>query len=716
MLVAMTASAAASKQEPWYRRSLTGMEVGPTGAQFGYSDPADARYSARFDGAEIVRRCAAAGCEYVVLWVRDGDYAYYDSKRLLKCPGLGTRDPLRDAVAEARRQRLPLIAYCVVQQAGHYLAAHPELEMRDPQGQRIGRFCYNSGYLEVMKEIVAEQLAYGIDGFHIDMVDQGFGAPYGCWCDTCRTRFEAEYHHPMPTGVTWDTRWDEMLEFRYRSSEQFERALYAYIKSLNPQASVDFNYHGNPPFSWEVGQRPVQHAGNSDFVTGETGMWGFSAATVGLNAEFYRASTPGQPFQIAISRDARCYHNQTVRPLADLQWEIFTLLAHGGFVTVVDKLGFEGGLDPLCYSRLNVVFKEVQAMRRTFGGRPVQEVGIYFSSRTRDWVGREKPADYYQCFQGAHKAMLYEHIPWGIVLDENLTLDRLQQFAVVLLPNTGICSEREITLLRQYVAAGGHLILTGLAGEYSRTGQHQNRSDLEELSGARLRKRLDTLDNWVTFAGSSAGSTSARLAPPERRDTPFLVKGPAVELEPTTGTACGELQRPYRTTRQREHKEGTEWPMSAEATVGPAAVFHHVGKGTVLTFAGSPDFATAGEHHIPEARQLLSQAVRLLNPSPRLRISAPVTVEAVVTEDPAARTLWLHLVSYAAPPQTMPAERRPYVLPSLLEDTPLYRVAVELPASFKRASAFHPSTVLRRKGARLEARIENIHEVISIRY
>jgi hypothetical protein len=45
----------------------------------------------------------------------------------------------------------------------------------------------------------------------------------------------------------------------------------------------DGGRQGNPPFSWEVGQRPVQHAGNGDFVTGETGVWGFSALTIGEN-------------------------------------------------------------------------------------------------------------------------------------------------------------------------------------------------------------------------------------------------------------------------------------------------------------------------------------------------------------------------------------------------------------------------------------------------
>jgi hypothetical protein len=204
LVAALTASAAGPSantshpQTPWFERSLVGIEVGPTGAQFSYSDTNDTRYCAKFDGRDIVRRCVAAHCEYVVIWARDGDYAYYDSRLLLKAPGLGARDPLRETVAEAKPRQFPVIAYCVVQQAGHYLKAHPEWEMRGPDGKPIGRFCYNSGYLEAMKQIVAEQLACGIDGFHIDMLDQGFGAPYGCWCTSCQALFEKQFGKPMP--------------------------------------------------------------------------------------------------------------------------------------------------------------------------------------------------------------------------------------------------------------------------------------------------------------------------------------------------------------------------------------------------------------------------------------------------------------------------------------------------------------------------------------
>ena len=446
-----------SKATPaWYRKAFVGMEVGPTGAQSG-SDPTDTAYAARFDGRAIVKNCVAAGCDYVVIWARDGEYAYYDSKIMPKCPGLGSRDVLNEAVQEASKQGLPVIAYCVVQQGGHFLDAHPELAMRGSDGKRLDRYCYNSGYLAYMKKLTSEMLAYGIAGFHIDMLDQGFGSPYGCWCVACQREFTTAYHRAMPTGVTWDADWERMLEFRYSTSQQFERALREHIRSVSPRASVDFNYHGNPPFSWEVGQRPVQHAGNGDFVTGETGVWGFSALGVGLNAEFYRAATPGLPYQVAMQRGVRMYHDQTTRPLNDLRWELLTLLAHGAFVTVVDKTAYDGWLDPVAYRRIGEAFRDARARRVSFAGQPVHEVAIYFSSRTRDWFGREEPAKYFQAFQGAHQAMVLEHIPWGVVLDENATRERLKPFPVVLLANVAILTDREISMLRHYVEEGGAL-------------------------------------------------------------------------------------------------------------------------------------------------------------------------------------------------------------------------------------------------------------------
>ncbi|HLJ55769.1 MAG TPA: hypothetical protein VKT77_12090 [Chthonomonadaceae bacterium] len=701
--------------KPWFERSLVGMEVGPTGAQFGNSDSLDTRYCARFDGRKIVRSCAAAHAQYLVLWARDGDYAYYDSRLLPKAPSLGGRDPLRDAVEEGRKYGLPVLAYCVVQQGGHYLQAHPEFEMRGVDGKPLGRFCYNSGYLDAMKGIVAEQLACGIAGFHIDMVDQGFGPPYGCWCDHCKRKFAAEYGHPMPAGAHWDAAWDEMLEFRYRSSQEFEIALRAYIRSVNPRATVDFNYHGNPPFSWEVGQRPVQHAGNADFVTGETGQWGFSALGVGMNAEFYRASTPGRPFQVAMQRGVRMYHDQTTRPLADIRWELFTLLAHGAFVTMVDKTGFDGRLDPAAYERIGAAFREAREKRSEFGQRPVYDVGLYFSARSRDWTGRDRPAGYFQGFEGAYKACVYSHLMCGVLLDENVTLEKLKRFPAVVLPGVTIVSEKEAAIFTRYVEEGGRLLVTGQSGQFGSLGEPLAASSLEKLIGARVARRLDTRDNWVDLdTRSTSGFTPMRSS--IRTDWNFLVEGPATVYEPTAAAPIGTLLKPFRTTRQKQGREPPDWPMSADSPVGPAALFHAVGKGAVLTLACSPDYTCASDHYITEARYLLRNAILLLHPRRRVTVAAPANVESVVTDDSATRTLRVHFIAYNALPQTTPAHDRPYVLPGLAEEAPLFRASIRADVPLKSARAWNRATKCALAGDTVSVTINDIHEVISLRY
>ena len=44
------------------------------------------------------------------------------------------------------------------------------------------------------------------------MVDQGFGAPYGCWCDNYKRKFATEFGYAMPTGNRWEPGWDEISE------------------------------------------------------------------------------------------------------------------------------------------------------------------------------------------------------------------------------------------------------------------------------------------------------------------------------------------------------------------------------------------------------------------------------------------------------------------------------------------------------------------------
>jgi hypothetical protein len=546
------------------------------------------------------------------------------------------------------------------------------------------------------------------------MLDQGFGPPYGCWCKKCREKFQASYGRPMPKGVTWDADWERTLEFRYRTSIDFERALREHIRRKNPRISVDFNYHGYPPFSWEVGQTPVPHAQVGDFVTAETGIWGFSALSVGLTARFLAAATPGRPFQVAMSRHLRIYHDPTVRAVNDLRWELFTLLVHGTQVTIVDKTAYDGGLDPESFRRVGVAFAEARAKREHLGQPIVADVGLYYSTRSRDWYGRETPWKYQQAFNGAHKALAYSHIPYGVILDENADAATLRQYPVVLLPNAAILAPAELALFEQYVEAGGNLIVTGHSGLFGRYGEEARRSALEKLIGAKLVAKMPALDNHVRF--TRLPDTYRRFADEIPLDWSFLTQGPAAIYKPTTAAGLGALMKPHRTVRQQKGQEGTSFPNSADVPVGPVVLVNQVGKGKVVCLASCPEFATGGEYPVPEARLLLRNVVRWLHPQPTVEVRAPMNVEAVVTDDTATRTLRVHLIGYQSPPACTPPNNRPFIIPPQVEEPPLYRATITVRRPVKKVEAVNKSTTLDISGNSMSLQVDDIHETIVIRY
>jgi len=136
----------------------------------------------------------------------------------------------------------------------------------------------------------------------------------------------------------------------------------------------------------------------------------------------------------------------------------------------------------------------------------------------------------------------------------------------------------------------------------------------------------------------------------------------------------------------------------------------------VLTLAGSPDFATASEHQVVEARRLLAHAVHFLHPTPRVRITAPTHVQTVVSDDPPTRTLRVHFLGYTSPPQTTPAKERPYVLPGLIEDAPQYRATLTMRERPRSARALNGGTRVQRRGQDVTLAIDDIHEVVVLKY
>ena len=706
---------AVQSQPPWYVDKLVGLEVGPTGAQFGL-DPQDANFAYAFSGQSIVEQCLAVKAEYLVIWAKDNELAYYNSQLVPKALGLGERDILLETTQAAKGFNLPVVAYCQLQYPTYLLRTHPQFLMCSIDGQQIsGRICFNSGYLDHVKQVVDEIGQYHIQGFHFDMMDQGFGPPYGCWCAKCQVLFEADYGHPMPHQIGWDADWEKMLEFRYNTSANFEQQLSQYVKSNLPGLSLDFNYHGGPPCAWEVGQRPVQHAHVGDFVTGECGTWAFGPLQTSLNALFLAATKPGAVYQMVMQTGARMYHDTTTRPLADLRWEALTLLAHGAQMTIVDKTAYDGQLNPVTYQRIGEIFTEAQEKRPHFGQQPWQEIGVYYSAASRDWYGRESPDNYQRSFVGAHRALTYSHIPMGVLLDENISERKLEKFPIVYLPNTAVLSSREIEMLRNYVAKGGYLLATGLTGLYARPNEQVPLTTIEDLVGGKFIRPLPDWDNHISLPVSTDNllSISTEITP----NWPFLIYGPAAVFELTTAQGYGHLHRPHRTLQQRKGEGNFSLPMSSDEAVGPAVLINDYGQGKVIYLPCSPDAALASEYRTVEPRLLLRNLIRYLQPNPEVTVEAPSYVESVVTTDPSNLVWRIHLVGYVSPPAcTGPGRPHAnFILPSLIEDLPLYRVKIGFNRSVIRVQTLNRETEISRLANEIVLQVADIHETVIVK-
>ena len=64
------------------------------------------------------------------------------------------------------------------------------------------------------------------------------------------------------------------------------------------------------------------------------------------------------------------------------------------------------------------------------------------------------------------------------------------------------------------------------------------------------------------------------------------------------------------------------------------------------------------------------------------------------------------LLAYNPTPRSTPRENRPYILPGMIEDLPIFRVTVVADRPVQAVEALNPNTELRKEGNTVQATIE----------
>jgi hypothetical protein len=290
--------------------------------------------------------------------------------------------------------------------------------------------------------------------------------------------------------------------------------------------------------------------------------------------------------------------------------------------------------------RVRTVFDEITTIEPWLGGEMLKSAAVFYSEKSRIWYGRDQRENRYDNHLfGTCRALLEEQIMFDIIT--HLSADRLGGYDVLLLPNTACLDDDEVSVIEEFVRAGGGLVSTGCTSLWDGEGDARDDFALADVMG--LTGRGDTSEYTRVFARYDAGQTIARDLP---EDGFIACWGPVQKTDLTSGTALSTVYYPIaEPTGDRFVNIMANPP--AESTRWPASVLNQFGAGKVVTFL----------HHIdrdylrlsfPELRYLLRNAVSEVRGkhAPVEVVDGPLCVEINAYHRAEQRQWIVHLVNF----------------------------------------------------------------------
>lgn len=305
----------------------------------------------------------------------------------------------------------------------------------------------------------------GVDGFQVDELYMWLN---GCVCSTCRRRFHEDTGWQMPMNEC-DSRWTDRqspffrkwLEWRYKTCTNWLVGLRRYLADVNDHLAI-----GAYPTYWS-------------FMTTWSGDFAQQVEDLTRVVNFFGVEVMSRCFlanlrtELAGLRAANIYSDaHGTAPVwhwyynFDWQndyaaWAVSSMLGGTPFLSVVPKAS--GVPDYPSFS------KRIAEIERQ-GAEPVAEVGLYFSSRTRDASVKrlDMTLENAKCWRGsllaAAEALDRSHVPYRFVADFDLTAERLYGLKVLILSGGEQLDPHEQSVFISFERQGGR-ILRGTAAD-----------------------------------------------------------------------------------------------------------------------------------------------------------------------------------------------------------------------------------------------------------
>lgn len=481
-----TTQASASPLSPWYRHTKRWGQTNLTEI-----DPT--RYDKEF-WRQQWRRTRIQG----IIVNAGGIVAYYPRQHKLhyRAAFLGDSDLFGTVVATAREENLVVLARMDSNRTdAAFYEKHKDWFAIDAGGNvaRAGdRYltCVNSPYYkEYLQQVLREIIElYHPEGF-TDNSWTGVGGDFICHCSYCHAKFDADCGLSLPLSANWDNQ-------VYRQWVKWSYACRMENWDLNNRTTQQVGgsdclwlgmIHGNPARSHlsfcdlkAVGERSEMMMADQqsrEALTGFEqnahsgkllhGVLGWDKIIAESMAMYVRGE---RPFRHA-ANPARESHTWMVEGFAGgiSPWWHHISAWHADkrqYDTAEDMMRWHEDNEQYLYDRI-----------------PLANVGLLWSQENITFYGRDQVTERVALpWRGFTAALTRARIPVVPVHADHIVWDAAN-LDVLILPNLGILTDKQLNGILLYVACGGCLILTGQSGMFDEWGEPRQNPLLQELMG-----------------------------------------------------------------------------------------------------------------------------------------------------------------------------------------------------------------------------------------
>ncbi len=617
-----------------FRRNLVDMHIAD-------SDP---RFMRAYDPVHYVDNLVRAGIDTAIVYAGNClGLCFWPTRVGQMHRGLDGRDILREVTDECRRRDLKVVVYFNIWSRWAY-DTHPEWRyvnaagkghLVETQGQRYGLCCPNTAYGPYVLQQVADLAEhYAMDGFWVDMIGW-FAGP--CFCAACQARYRDETGAAFPAQVDWlDPAFDQFQTRREAWFAGFARDIRATLHRHQPAASITFQA-ASWSLGWYLGVSPELFA-QSDYLAGD--FYG-DPIEQSYVCKLLEALATHRPVEFMTSRCPTLAEHTTMKPRELLEAQAFAAMANNAAFVFIDAMNPDGTVEPAPYVVMGDILARTRVYEQYLGPHLTRlaDVGLYTDLRSlaslqdagtplADASPRRVPARSLQRVAGT---LVRHHLTYDVVTRRQL--GELARFRVVILPDAFRLDVEEAAALREYVAAGGRLYVSGDTSFAAGNGDFL----LGDMLGVRRAGRTA----WeITFLSPTPGhselSPATAGAPLELNEGMTLVEADA------DAEVLAHLALPYTPPFDAQVYASAISNPPGPASEHPALVRHAYGQGVTLYCAGRLESAPHEAHATVFARLIRG----LLNGPDLVQTDAPRAVEIMVYADDHARCLLVCLLNF----------------------------------------------------------------------